>query len=205
MNKMNYQKILEKELSILENSKIIPKLLLHSCCAPCSSYVLEYLSNYFHISVFFYNPNISSEDEYYKRRDEQKKFIDSIDTKYPIIFFDEAYNPEEFYDSVKGLEKEKEGGKRCFKCFELRLDKTAQMAEKNSFDYFCTTLSISPLKNSNKINEIGENLEKIYKAKFLRSDFKKKNGYKRSVELSKLHNLYRQNYCGCIFSKLENE
>ena len=205
MNKMNYQKILEKELSILENSKIIPKLLLHSCCAPCSSYVLEYLSNYFHISVFFYNPNISSEDEYYKRRDEQKKFIDSIDTKYPISFFDEAYNPEEFYDSVKGLEKEKEGGKRCFKCFELRLDKTAQMAEKNSFDYFCTTLSISPLKNSNKINEIGENLEKIYKAKFLRSDFKKKNGYKRSVELSKLHNLYRQNYCGCIFSKLENE
>ena len=205
MNKINYQKILEKELSIIENSKIIPKLLLHSCCAPCSSYVLEYLSNYFHISIFFYNPNISSEDEYYKRRDEQEKFIDSIDTKYPISFFDKAYSPEEFYDSVKGLEKEKEGGKRCFKCFELRLDKTAQMAEKNSFDYFCTTLSISPLKNSSKINEIGENLEKIYKTKFLKSDFKKKNGYKRSVELSKSHNLYRQNYCGCIFSKLENK
>lgn len=203
MNKINYQKLLDKELEKIKNTNSVPTLLLQSCCAPCSSYVLEYLSDYFCITVFFYNPNIETEKEYLKRKDEQIRLIASLNTKHPIDFLDCDYNPEEFYSSVKGLENEKEGGKRCFTCYELRIQKTAEMAKINNLEYFCTTLTISPLKNSKKINEIGENLEKQYKIKFLKSDFKKKEGYKRSVELSKLYNLYRQNYCGCIFSKTE--
>ncbi len=205
MNNVNYQKLLDKELENVKKSGKVPKLLLHSCCAPCSSYVLEYLSNYFYITILFYNPNIELETEYLKRKAEQIRLMSSLNTKYPIAFLDCDYNAEEFYSSIKGFENEKEGGKRCFACYELRLQRTAEIAKINSLEYFCTSLTISPLKNSKKINEIGKNLEKQYRIKFLKSDFKKKEGYKRSIELSKLYNLYRQNYCGCIFSKTKED
>ena len=185
MNKINYQKELEKTLENITKSDIKPSLLLHVCCAPCSSYVLEYLNKYFNITALFYNPNISTDEEYNHRAKELIRFI----------------NEKEFYDMAKGLEDCPEGGARCFKCYRLRLEQTAKMAKEEQFDYFTTTLSISPLKNSQKLNEIGQALEKEYGVKYLYSDFKKKNGYKRSIELSKEYNLYRQNFCGCEFSK----
>ncbi len=199
MNKINYQKELDK---ILENlGDIKPKLLLHSCCAPCSSYVLEYLNKYFDITVLYYNPNIFPEDEYFHRKEEQKRFISEKEWENPVSFMDCDFESEVFYESVKGLENEKEGGKRCEVCFRLRLNKTAELAQ--GFDYFCTTLSISPLKNAEILNKIGNELSKKYGIKYLPSDFKKKEGYKRSIELSKEFSLYRQDYCGCVYSRGE--
>lgn len=189
--------------------KEAPRLFLHSCCAPCSSYVLEYLRQYFRITVFYYNPNISMEQEYQKRVKEQKRLIESYNEQasdgkwYPIEIIEGDYEPDVFFAMAKGLEQCPEGGERCFACYELRLLKTAELAAEGKFDYFTTTLSISPLKNAKKLNEIGEKLEKEYGIKWLVSDFKKRDGYKRSIELSKEYGLYRQNYCGCVYSYRE--
>ena len=201
----NYQKELEKEIQEFEKEGRVPTLLLHSCCAPCSSYVLEYLSNFFSITVFYYNPNIFPEEEFEKRISEQKILIEKLPAKHNISFLAGSYDSEKFYAMARGLEMVPEGGERCFKCYELRLRESAEIARKEGFDYFTTTLSISPLKNSKKLNEIGERLAEEYGVKYLNSDFKKKNGYKRSTELSKEYGLYRQDYCGCIYSKLERE
>lgn len=198
--KINYQKELEKELEKIQKEGQVPKLLLHSCCAPCSSYVLEYLSTFFEITVFYYNPNIYPEKEYRKRVVEQQKFIEEFEWKHPVSFIEGNYDTTRFYDMAKGLEKVREGGERCFKCYELRLRESAELARANGFDYFTTTLSISPMKNAQKLNEIGGKLADEYGVKYLSSDFKKKNGYKRSIELSAEHELYRQDYCGCVFS-----
>lgn len=200
-NKMkNYQKELEKIIEEIKRTGEAPTLLLHSCCAPCSSYCLEYLSEYFKITVFYYNPNIYPESEYALRTEEQKRLINELKVKNEISFLEIGFNPEEFYSAVKGLEKEKEGGERCFVCYRLRLSKTAEEAKKRGFDYFTTTLSISPLKNAEKLNEIAEDEGIKSGIKHLPSDFKKKNGYKRSTELSKEYGLYRQDYCGCVYS-----
>lgn len=196
----NYQKELDKLIESIPEGTV-PTLLLHACCAPCSSYCLEYLSNYFSITLYFYNPNIYPESEYVLRTEEARRFINEMNFRYPVTFLEGKFDPREFYDCVKGYEQEKEGGERCFRCYRLRLEKTADLAQEMGFDYFTTTLSISPLKRADKINEIGEELGEIYAVKHLPSDFKKKNGYKRSTELSKEHGLYRQDYCGCVFSK----
>ncbi len=203
VNNINYQKVLEKIIKKLQIEEITPSLLLHSCCAPCSSYVLEYLSEYFKITVLYYNPNIFPLEEYKYRIEEQRRLIDSLPAKNPISFIPTEYEPEKFYEAVKGYENIPEGGERCFKCYELRLREAALYARRGDFDYFTTTLSISPLKKADKLNEIGLRLEKEYGVKYLCSDFKKKNGYKRSVELSAEYGLYRQEYCGCVFSKKE--
>lgn len=203
MNKINYQNELEKIINYHVKRNEVPNLLLHACCAPCSSYVLEYLSQYFKIDILFYNPNISTEDEYIYRGKELVRLIKEMDFVNPVTPIIEQYSSDDFYDYVKGLENCKEGGNRCFKCYELRLKYTADIAAKRKYEYFTTTLSISPLKNAEKLNEIGKKLENEYEVKYLFSDFKKKNGYKRSIELSKEHQLYRQNFCGCIFSKRE--
>ena len=176
-------------------------LLLHACCAPCSSAVLERIGNYFKVTIFYYNPNITNKDEYDKRVNEIKKFISSFKTKYPISLEEGNYNSKDFFDISKGLEKEPERGKRCYKCYHLRLNEAARIADELGYDYFCTTLTLSPHKNSNWINEIGEELDKKFASTYLYSDFKKKNGYKRSIELSREYDLYRQDYCGCIYSK----
>ncbi len=201
MNKRNFQR--EMDLLIEKNQKdgIVPSLLLHSCCAPCSSYVLEYLSDYFNIFVLYYNPNISPKEEYLHRLNEEKRLISEMTFKNPVSNLDCTYDKREYFDCVKGLEREPEGGKRCEKCFDLRLSYTAKTAKEKGFDFFATTLTISPLKNARLINEIGEKLGEQYGVKYLCSDFKKKEGYKRSIILSKEYNLYRQNYCGCVFSK----
>lgn len=203
--KINYQKELEQIIENHQQEGEIPTLFLHSCCAPCSSYVLEYLSEYFRITVFYYNPNIYPDEEYYKRVAEQKEFIERFPAKYPIHFVEGNFDKERFYHMAKGLEDVKEGGERCFRCYELRLREAAEYARERGMDYFTTTLSISPLKNAEKLNGIGQALETEYGIKYLVSDFKKKNGYKRSVELSKDYNMYRQDYCGCVFSKNERE
>lgn len=212
----NYQKELDIILAGLEREQP-PRLFLHSCCAPCSSYVLEYLRNFFRITVFYYNPNISMEPEYRKRVEEQKRLIAAYNEQvesgsesekkdgYLIDIVEGDYEPELFFEIAKGLEQCQEGGERCFACFKLRLEKTAKKAVEGNYDYFATTLTISPLKNAVKLNEIGELLAKEYGIKWLVSDFKKRNGYKRSIELSKEYNLYRQDYCGCIYSKMERE
>lgn len=203
MNKRNYQKELEGVIERLTQTKKVPSLLLHSCCAPCSSYCIEYLSEYFEITVFYYNPNISPEEEYRKRVEEEKRLISELPTKYPVHFREGAYQPERFFAMARGLEEIKEGGERCFRCYELRLLESVLLAEEQGFDYVTTTLSISPLKNAEKLNEIGERLCEGKRVTYLLSDFKKKNGYQRSIELSRKYNLYRQNYCGCVFSKKE--
>ncbi len=205
MMKINYQKILEEVLEDIKHSGKTPKLLLHSCCAPCSSYVLEYLSNYFEITINFYNPNITFKEEYSKRLEEQKIFNRDMKVKNEIKLIEGRYDVGDFFKYVEGLEDCKEGGERCFECYRLRLEDTAKKAKEMGFEYFSTVLSISPLKNAQKINEIGKELEEKYGVKFLTGDFKKKNGYKRSVELSRDHDLYRQDYCGCVFSKVERE
>ncbi|MCI8638213.1 MAG: epoxyqueuosine reductase QueH [Coprococcus sp.] len=179
----------------------IPRLLLHSCCAPCSSYVLEYLSGCFSITVFYYNPNIYPEEEFYKRQKEQKMLIEKMPATYPISFQAADYDSEKFYVAAKGLEDVPEGGERCFRCYKLRLMAAAEQARTGGYDYFTTTLSISPLKNAQKLNEIGEQAGREWGVRWLPSDFKKRDGYKRSVELSKEYGLYRQDYCGCIYSK----
>lgn len=201
MDKINYQKELDKLLDKLSDRNDILHLLLHGCCAPCSSYVLMYLSEYFDITVLFYNPNISTNEEYIKRSKELKRFIGENSYKNKIDYIEADYNPEEFYDAVKGYEKCSEGGERCFLCYELRLLKALKEARRLNCDYYCTTLSISPHKNAAKINEIGYRLAQDSSVLWLPSDFKKKNGFKISTELSKKHNLYRQDYCGCVFSK----
>ncbi len=202
---INYQKELEKLIDRLKKEERVPKLLLHSCCAPCSSYVLEYLSEYFEITTFYYNPNIYPDTEYEKRVEEQKNLIEKMQVKNPIRFIAGPYDKQLFYDMAKGLEEVKEGGSRCFACYELRLREAAKVAKDGGFDYFTTTLSISPLKNSAKLNEIGTKLAEEYGVEYLLSDFKKKNGYKRSVELSQIYDLYRQDYCGCEFSYIDAE
>ncbi len=205
MNRRNYQRELEAVIKENESKSRVPRLLLHSCCAPCSSYVLEYLSDYFEITVFYYNPNISPAEEYEKRAAEQQHLIRELPVKHPVTLVVGAYEPERFYALSKGFETVPEGGERCFRCYCLRLEEAAKMASEGGFDYFATTLTISPLKNASKLNEIGEELSQIYKVEHLPSDFKKKNGYRRSVELSAEYGLYRQNYCGCVFSKREQE
>lgn len=202
--KQNYDLLMEKEIEKIQNLERKPKLLLHSCCAPCSCAVIEYLLKYFHITIFFYNPNITFEDEYTKRLEEQKKYLE--ERNYPIEVIEGRYSPrEDFFEKVKGLEKAKEGGERCFSCYGLRLEETALKAKELEFDYFSTALSISPMKNSQWINELGESLGEKYQVKFLNGDFKKKNRYAQSVNISKEYNLYRQDYCGCVFSKMERE
>lgn len=201
----NFHKELEKMVEKLKTEGKVPTLLLHSCCAPCSSCCIEFLSKYFHVTVFYYNPNISESAEYKKRVEEQIRFIREFDTSYKVSFIEGDYEPEEFYKTVRGLEKEPEGGKRCFKCYELRLRKTAELAKQLGFDYFTTTLTISPLKNSVILNKTGLKVAQDIGTQYLLSDFKKKEGYKRSIELSKEYNLYRQNYCGCVYSKREEK
>ena len=205
VQKVNYQKELERLLKELGAAERVPTLLIHSCCAPCSSYVLEYLSQYFEITVFYYNPNIYPESEYTKRILEQQKLIRDMNLKYPVSFLAGRYEKEKFYAMAEGMEDLREGGARCMKCYELRLSETARQAAAGGFDYFTTTLSISPMKNAQKLNEIGVRLGEEYGVEYLVSDFKKKNGYKRSIELSKEYGLYRQDYCGCEFSLRERE
>lgn len=238
-NQLNYQKELDGLLERLEKERAVgdsvPTLFLHSCCAPCSSYVLQYLRKYFRITVFYYNPNISMQEEYRKRVEEQKRLIAAYNEEaeawsddsrnaaaeehtkrahgedseeesgspYRIDIVEGDYKPEDFLELTKEYADCPEGGERCFLCYELRLRRTAEEAKKGGFDYFCTTLSISPLKNAAKINEIGSRLGNKIGVKWLPSDFKKKNGYKQSVELSRIYDLYRQDYCGCAYSKAE--
>lgn len=228
----NYQKELDKiieDLSVRRGASVCeeiaiqpPRLLLHACCAPCSSYCLEYLRTYFDLTVFYYNPNITEDVEYRKRVAEERRLIEMMNfqacdlsgqqaedelpgqsAKIKIIEGD--YNPSSFYEIAKGLEQCPEGGERCFRCYELRLRESARVAEEQHFDYFTTTLTISPLKNAAKLNEIGERLGEEYGVAYLPSDFKKRNGYKRSIELSKEYHLYRQDYCGCVYSRMERE
>ena len=197
----NYQKELDKIIEKIGDK--VPRLFLHSCCAPCSSYVLEYLRQYFRITVFYYNPNITEDAEYRKRVEEQKRLIAAYNKTqgYPIEIIEGDYEPECFFEMAKGLEDCPEGGERCFACYELRLRETAKRASAGAYDYFTTTLTISPLKNAVKLNEIGERLGKEYYVNWLPSDFKKRGGYGRSIELSKEYDLYRQNYCGCVYSR----
>lgn len=216
MQKQNYQVQLDKILDNISTHKNIkkPTLLLHACCAPCSSYVLEYLCHYFDITIFYYNPNIHPSQEYFRRLQELKnflpKFIQNLNQKnnanYTITLVEQNYDPQEFFDAVNTqenpqLKTEQEKGERCRRCYEFRLKKAFEYAQKNKFDWFTTTLSISPFKDADKINAIGNILEKVQLTKFLTSDFKKKGGFKRSLELSKEYGLYRQEYCGCVFSK----
>lgn len=206
MQKRNYQKELDKLIALNTEKQIVPTLLLHSCCAPCSSYCLLYLAQYFHITVFYYNPNITEETEYRHRVEEQKRLIKAFNEKkesgrYPIGWLEGAYEPARFYEAARGLEDVPEGGARCRKCFALRLSETGTLAAKQGFDYFTTTLTISPLKNAEAINTIGEAVAEKCGVTWLPSDFKKKEGYKQSILLSKEYDLYRQNYCGCKFSK----
>ena len=205
MEKINYQRKLDEILKNLEQTGEKPKLLIHSCCAPCSSYVLEYLAEYFHITILYYNPNIYPEEEYFKRYRELERLVEQMPLENKPKLLEPQYDSAEFFSAVKGLEHIKEGGERCFACYRLRLEKTAKTAEEMGFDYFTTTLSISPYKNAQKLNEISNELGEIYKVSPLPADFKKKNGYKRSIELSHEYNLYRQNYCGCVFSKEERK
>ena len=199
--KENYQRQLDHILEEHGKKNEVPSLLLHSCCAPCSSYVLEYLSAFFQITVFYFNPNISPREEYEKRVQEQQRLIGEMKLPRPVSFLEGAYHPEDFFAMAKGMEELPEKGERCYHCYRLRLRETAQTAAQNGFDYFCTTLSISPMKNARWINEIGRELEQEYRVKWLSSDFKKKEGYKRSIALSQEYGLYRQNYCGCVFSR----
>ncbi len=200
--KRNYSKELENIIKEISGNN--PKLLIHSCCAPCSSYVLEYLSQHFDITLLYYNPNISPKSEFEYRVSELKRLVSEMPLDKEINIEILEYNDREFYDEVKGMEDIPEGGERCFKCYEIRLRKAIEYAKENGFEYFTTTLSNSPYKNAEKLNEIGERLAEEYEGvKWLPSDFKKKNGYKRSIELSRIYNLYRQDYCGCVYSKAE--
>lgn len=215
MNQRNYQKEYEQLVAALEkkaenNPEVpVPRLFLHSCCAPCSSYCLEYLTEHFDITDYFYNPNISPKAEYDHRTEELKRMVAEMKQdgtlKHSVEVVEGVYDPERFYAMAKGLEKVPEGGERCFKCYELRLREAAKLAKEGNYDYFCTTLSISPLKNADKLMEIGENLANEYGIQYLPSNFKKKNGYKRSIELSAKYDLYRQNFCGCVYSKAASE
>ena len=204
MIKKNYKLLMDEEIERIKVSGKKPALLLHACCAPCSSAVLEQLKEYFDITLFFYNPNISPESEFLFRLDELKKLVDEMgmDTTKVIS---PLYNPDEFYDIAKGLESLPEGSERCARCYKLRLERSFLYAKESGFDYVTTTLSISPYKNAQRLNEIGAEFSEKHGVKYLYSDFKKGDGYKRSIELSALYNLYRQNYCGCIYSKNQSD
>ena len=199
---MNYDLEMEKQMSNLKEGD---SLLLHACCAPCSTACLERVANFFKVTVFYYNPNITDENEYRKRIEEIKKLLTLINPKYKVELLEGDYDPNKFFEMAKGLETEPERGKRCYKCYEMRLEETAKIASKLGFNNFCTTLTLSPHKNANWINEIGEKLNNEYESNYLYSDFKKKEGYKRSIELSKQYDLYRQDYCGCIYSKRDRQ
>lgn len=201
----NYSKELERIIQQLKERGEIPSLLLHACCAPCSSYVLEYLSQYFSVSVLYYNPNIAPEEEYTKRLTELERLVAALPTKNPVKIIPCEYDGAAFTNIARGLENAPEGGERCMKCFRLRLQKTAELAKKMGFDYFTTTLSISPLKSAVALNSIGEKIATEIGIKHLPGDFKKKEGYKRSIELSRKYNLYRQDYCGCVYSKIQRD
>ena len=200
MNKINYQKELDKLIAELEKEGRVPSLLLHSCCGPCSTYCIEYLSQYFNITVFYYNPNIYPDEEYYHRVKEQQRFIEAFPAKHKASFIEGDFDKESFYAIAKGLEHEPEKGVRCHKCYELRLRRTAEVARKKGFDFFTTTLTISPMKDSQVLNEIGIRIGEEEGIKWLPNDFKKKEGFKRSTELSAEYDMYRQDYCGCVFS-----
>ncbi len=214
-NKDNYQKQLLKKIEEIKKSRLKPTLLLHVCCAPCSSACLDVLKDWFDITLLFYNPNIQPKEEYLKRQDELKQFVKELNEENAekiktgliseIKILDVDYDPDEFFLTIKGLEKEKEGGKRCKKCFELRLAKTAEICKKGGYDYFTTTLTLSPYKDSQLLNEIGKVMQERFNKQYLFSDFKKNEGYKKSIEYSKKYNLYRQDYCGCVFSKIERD
>lgn len=199
---MNYQTLMEAEINKIQQQQLRPTLLLHVCCAPCSSAVLERLASFFHITLYYYNPNITPKSEYQKRIAELYELLKAVPYA-EVEVLEGNYEPDLFFSKIRGLENEPEGGKRCYICYTLRLEKTAQLARTLQYDYFTTTLSISPYKNANWLNEIGKKMEDIYSVKYLYSDFKKKNGYHRSIELSKMYHLYRQDYCGCIYSKRE--
>jgi len=199
--KINYNELMKEEINSLD---YVPRLLLHSCCGPCSTAVISRLTEYFDITVIYYNPNIEPQEEYEKRKKEQIKFLTEYKSINKVDFMDCDYSNEDFRKIVVGLENEPEGGVRCHACYRLRLEKTAQLASKNNYDYFCTTLTVSPYKNAQIINPIGESLAKEYNLKYLLSDFKKEEGYKKSIELAKEYDLYRQNYCGCLFSKVSS-
>ena len=202
MNKRNYQKELDRLIERYQKEGRTPSVLLHVCCAPCSSYCLEYLSEYFDITVYYYNPNITKPEEYAYRLSEEKRYIAlRTDFRHPVGMTESEYDPKVFFEAVKGLEKEPEGGARCEKCFRLRLEASAKKAKELGVDCFTTTLTISPLKNAALLNEIGEEMGERYGVMWLPSDFKKKEGYKRSIVLSHEYDLYRQNYCGCVFSR----
>lgn len=198
MEKINYQLKMEEELSNLQDKK---RILLHSCCAPCSSHVISCLTDYFDITILYYNPNIEPYTEYKKRKEEEIRFIQEFPHTNKIDIMDCDYDNDLYHEKVKGLEEERERGKRCTICFQLRLEYTARLAKANNYDYFGTTLTVSPYKNASLLNSIGKDLAEKYNIKYLYSDFKKKNGYKHSIELSNKYHLYRQNYCGCIYSK----
>ena len=205
MNKINYQKKLDEIIAKNQSENKIPTLLLHACCAPCSSYCLEYLSQYFNIIVYYFNPNISIKEEYEYRLNEEKRLISLMEFKNNVKIIEGAYDSKVFFDAVKGLEKEPEGGKRCIECFKLRLEASAKTAREIGADYFATTLTISPLKNADALNEIGAQFADKYGVNWLYSDFKKREGYKRSIQLSREYDLYRQDYCGCIFSRVNRK
>lgn len=202
MKDRNFQKEMDKLTAKLSAQGIVPTLLLHSCCAPCSSYVLEYLSEYFSINVLYYNPNISKKEEYTLRLEEQRKLIEAMNFKNPVTLTEGEWDTGSFFEIAKGLEACPERGERCKKCYRLRLEYTAKKASELGADFFATTLTLSPLKDAKVLNETGEELSEKYGVKYLASDFKKREGYKRSLQLSKEYGLYRQNFCGCIYSQL---
>jgi predicted adenine nucleotide alpha hydrolase (AANH) superfamily ATPase len=203
--KVNYQKQTEEQIEELTKDGAVPRLLLHSCCAPCSSYVLEYLSRYFEITDYFYNPNIAPSEEYDRRASELERLVTEMPLEHPVHVVCAQYDPAPFEELAKGLEKEPEGGKRCMLCYRLRLEEAAREAKRREIPLFTTTLTISPMKNAQALNEIGEAVAKKYGVAFLPSDFKKKNGYLRSIRLSEIHHLYRQDFCGCVYSQREAE
>ncbi len=202
---MNYHNLMLEEIKSLSSSKEIPRLLLHSCCAPCSSHVIATLTPFFDITILYYNPNIEPYEEYLHRKEEEIRFINEYPNINKLDIIDCDYDNEKFHEISKNLEDAPEGGARCIKCYTLLMEKTADIAATKNYDYFATTLTVSPLKKSKTLNEIGEYLSKKYQIKYLYSDFKKQNGYLHSIELAKQYNLYRQDYCGCIYSKKERE
>ncbi len=201
MNARNFQRELDRLLERLAAEGRVPRLFLHSCCAPCSSYVLEYLSKYFEITVFYYNPNIYPPKEYDERLAEVRRLVSKMEFAHPVTVVAGVYDPALFFDAVKGLEAEKEGGARCERCFRLRLMEAARLAKDGGYDYFTTTLTVGPKKDARLLNELGEEIGSMYGVAYLNSDFKKKNGHFRSLELSEQYGLYRQDYCGCVFSR----
>ncbi len=204
-SRINYQRRMEELIADSCTDGKVPRLLLHSCCAPCSSYCLMTLSEYFEVTVLYYNPNIYPEEEYHMRAREQERFIREFPAKHPVSFLEGEYDTARFYAMAKGLEAEPERGRRCTRCYELRLREAAEYAVRGNFDFFTTTLSISPMKDADRLNAIGGRLAEEYGVAYLFSDFKKKDGYKKSTEISREYGMYRQDYCGCVFSLRERE